>query len=316
VVVGINLLIVGPYLMRLVLGPRPPPEAVPEPAELALVGATTPMLLEATLRHGLVFPAGLWGAWQAWHHGGRLGRLLASQSWAALAIWLGYAGLAVAGTPAGPWSQLLEQPDEVFHWLRFVLAACAGIGAWDLAQRFGPAVLRRAGPAARAALVALVALPSSLPYWWRPSETDRYFARSREPLSEELRQFGAFLLRHTAPTAVLAGDPWLMPYAAALAGRRALLSMGLPPPADAARRQDLTRRLLSGADPSAVEAATARYGVSHLVVTPRLLDALELPELRPEALEDRPDLARVHASEGPDFGFIRVYRIAEPASAR
>lgn len=312
VVVGVSVVIIGPYLLWLAGAPRSP-FAAAEPAEIAKVGAATPMLLEAWLRNGLVFPAALWGAWLAWRRGGRLGRLLASQLCAALMLWLGYAGIATVGAPPrGIWSEVLEQPDEIFFWLRFVAAACAGIGAWDLAGRFCDAFLRGPGPAARAALLGLVCLPWSLPYWWNPPDTDRYFAQSREPLPEELRGFGAFLLRETQASAVLVGDPWLLRWAAALAGRRSLISMGPPPPLDLVRRQEVTRTILSGGDLAAVRAAAGEYGITHIVVTARLLSSLKLPGLRPETFEARPDLVRIFDSQSPGYGFIRVYRIGQP----
>jgi len=310
VVVGLSAVVAAPYVLWLARAPRPI-VAASAPAEITAVGAATPMLLEATLRNGLVFPAGLWGAWLAWRHGGRLGRLLAAQLSAALLIWVGYAGVATLGlTPGGPWRQIFEQPDEIFFWLRFLTAACAGIGAWDLAGRLQGVLFHDLVPAARASLVALVCLPSALPFWWHPPDTDRYFEQSRAPLPEELRRFGTFLLRETPTSAVLAGDPWLARWAAALAGRRSLVSMGAPPPLDLELREELLRALVSGADPAALRLAASRYGVSHLVVTPKLLSVLELPDLEPDSLESHPELTRVFACEGPDYGFIRVYRLA------
>ncbi len=311
-VVGLSVVIVAPYVFRLALAPSPAagPAA---PPEIVRVGSTTPMLLEATLRTGLVFPAALWGAWQAWRKGGRLGRLLAAQLGAALLLWLGYSGAAMAGArPRGLWSEVLEQPDEIFYWLRFVAATCAGIGVWDLAGRVIDAGLRAHGHVVRAALAGLVCLPWSLPYWWNPVQMDRYFAHCREPLPEELRQFGGFLIRETDASAVLVGDPSLMRYAAGLAGRRSLLSLGPPPPADWERRWELARALLKGNDAAAVRNATLTYGVTHIVVTPNVRSVWKLPELQAARFDARPDLVRVFLSEGPAYGFIRVYRIALP----
>ncbi|HET7292432.1 MAG TPA: hypothetical protein VFM88_08410, partial [Vicinamibacteria bacterium] len=311
-VLGLNAAIVGPYVIWLVRAPR---VAVPAaaPAEIVTAGAGSPMLLEASLRNGLVFAAALWGARLAWRQGGRLGRLLAAQLAAAMTIWLGYAGFATVGwRPPGPLGEVLEQPDEIFFWLRFVAATCAGIGAWDLASRFASTFRRGLEPQTRATLLGLVCLPWSLPYWWNPAMMDRYFNLSRDPLPEELRSFATFLLRETPPSAVLAGDPWLARYAAALTGRRSLLSMGPPPPLDLERRHAVARMLLTGADLEAVRRNAAEYGITHLVVTPRLLTAWRLRQLREASFDARSDLQRVYASEGPTFRSIRVYRIHAP----
>ncbi len=311
-VVGMSVAIVAPYLVRLALAPSPA-AAPADPPELVLAGSRTPMLLEATLRTGLVFPAALWGACRAWRRGGRLGRLLAAQLGSALLLWLGYAATTTAATsPRGLWSEVLEQPDEIFYWLRFVAAACAGIGVWDLAGRIVELTVPGHGSAFRAALAGLVCLPWSLPYWWNPARMDRYFEHCREPLADELRQFGAFLIRETEASAVLVGDPSLMRYAAALAGRRSLLSAGPPLPPDVQRRWELSRALFQGTDAAAVRTAVASYGATHIVLTPRVRSLWRLPELQPARFDARPDLVRVFLSEGPDYGFIRVYRIALP----
>lgn len=309
VVVGLTAAIVSPYLVSLVLAPRPVAAAAAA-ADEAMAGAAAPMFLEATLRPGLVFPAALWGAGLAWRRGGRRGRLLAAQLASALLLWLAYAVVARGALPAPTlWSEVLQQADEIFYWLRFVAAACAGIGAWDLMSRLSAAVRLDLEPAARAALLGLVCLPWSLPYWWDPSNMDRYFNGSVPPLPEELRRFGAFLHRETDPAAVLAGDPWLARYAAALAGRRSLISMGPPPPVDMERREEVTRTLLSGDDPAAVRAAAEEYGVTHIVITPRLLARVKLRALQPTRFEARSELRLVFASEGPRYGSVRVYRI-------
>lgn len=311
-VVGVSVAIVAPYLVRLALAPSPV-TAPAEPPEIMRFGSATPMLLEATLRTGLVFPAGLWGAWHAWRRGGRLGRLLAAQLGAALLLWLGYSGAAMAEiTPRGLLGEILEQPDEIFYWLRFVAAACAGMGVWDLAGRVIDTWFGAHGQAVRAAAAALVCLPWSLPYWWNPIQMDRYFSHCRKPLPEELREFGRFLIRETKPSAVLVGDPLLMRYAAALAGRRSLFSVGPPPPPDVERRWELSRAVLSGTDPAAFRTAADTYGVTHIVVTPSVRSVWRLPDLQPARFDARPDLVRVFLGEGPEYGFIRVYRITPP----
>ncbi len=88
--------------------------------------------------------------------------------------------------------------------------------------------------------------------------------------------------------------------------------MGPPPPMDLERRHDVARTLLAGAAPEVVRSVAAQYGVTHLVVTPRLLSAWRLRQLREASFEARSDLQRVFAYEGPAFRSIRVYRLRAP----
>jgi hypothetical protein len=52
--------------------------------------------------------------------------------------------------------------------------------------------------------------------------------------------------------------------------------------------------------------------VTHIVLSPRARSFWKLPELQAARFDARPDLVRVFLSEGPEYGFIRVYRIARP----
>jgi hypothetical protein len=121
-----------------------------------------------------------------------MGRVWASQALGALLVWLAYYPLSLL--------QQAKERDDTYYWLRIHLAVCAAIGAWDLARRLVRHLDVRplAAAPARAALVAALALPFTLPYWWSPARMDSYFARSLEPLPPEVTGPAAFL-RANAP---------------------------------------------------------------------------------------------------------------------
>ena len=123
VVLGVNALIVSPYLVMLLLGY---PFLVPSP--VMTISAVSPHLLEPTARSGWLFALGCWGAVVAFHRGDRLGRLWASQVVAAFLIWASYLGLSVL--------QLAREKDEIFHWIRFLTDASAA------ARVMGPSTKR------------------------------------------------------------------------------------------------------------------------------------------------------------------------------
>ena len=122
VVLGVNALIVSPYLAMLLLGY---PFLVPSP--VMTISAVSPHLLETTARSGWLFALGLLGTAVAYRRGDRLGRLWAAQVAGAFLVWISYLALSAL--------QLAREKDEIFNWLRFLTAASAGIGAWHLAGR-------------------------------------------------------------------------------------------------------------------------------------------------------------------------------------
>jgi hypothetical protein len=295
VVLGINLLVVSPYLIMLLVGypflARHPIFALP---------AGSPHLLEATLATGALFWLGVWGAVVAYRRGDRLGQLWTAQLLGAFVVWVAYLGLGAI--------HLARERDEIFYWLRFLTAASAGIGAWDLAKRVAPLLTTRlAAPAPRAAAVALLALPFSLPYWWDPARMDPNFAGSLTPLPEALSASMEFLRRETDPGAVVAGDPNLTRWAAALGARRAVIAGGMNASRDQEQRRQLMDTLVRGEDGAAVRAAAAVYGVQYLLVDPALL--ARYAPLALIDLERRPYLRRVHFSGDPDGDFIAVFRL-------
>ena len=253
---GANVLVAAPVVLSLVI------DRLRRESDVhSVLPAMSSHLLEATLRAGPVLLVGLWGAVIAYRRGDRIGRLFASQVFAGLLVWLGYAGLAVLN--------MVEQPDEINYWVRILLGAAAGVGAWDLVQRVPRAWPRlSAEPSRLAALTVLVTLPWTLPYWWDPMRMDRYFKRSTEPLGPDLVAAGEFLRHRTARRAVMAGDEPFARWAAALGARRSVLSTGAMMPWDFDRRREVLKALFAAPDGAALRAAAAAYSVTHLVITP------------------------------------------------
>ena len=297
VAIGVNVLVAVPVILPLVIG-----RLGDVPHGYAMLPPESAHLFEVTTRGGGVFVVGAWGAIVAYRRGDRIGRILASQVLAALVVWLAYLLLSAQG--------LGEQPDEINYWLRFLVAASAGVGAWDLAgraARLWPDALTE--PRRRVAAILLVALPWTLPYWWNPARMDRYFAGSRPPLPESLASAGRFLRERTPETAVLAGDQSFARWAAALSGRRSLLSTAAMLPRDIDRRRETMDVLFRG-DPEEVRRAAAPYSVTHLVVTPTVLRGYGLTFGEVDA---RGDLQRVFTTGDPDGDFLAIFELFGPA---
>jgi hypothetical protein len=301
VVVGVNLLVVSPYLAMLLVGypafDRSPAMTI-EPASAHL--------MEATFRHGFVFWLGAWGLAVLLRRGDRLSRLWAGQLLGGLGLWLGYYVLSAL--------QLARERDELYYWNAFLLSVAAGIGAWDLTRRAaGWLVPRPVAPAVRAAALASLLVPFSLPYWWNPAVMDAYFAPSLAPLPAPLREATDFLRRQTHPRDVIAGDPDFARYAAALSGRRALFGLTLLRPHDWRERWRLQGMLVEGRDPDAVVAEAARWGVAYFVVTPYLLKhyyrAADL-----DGIGALRHLRSVFFAGDPDGDFVAIYRVEKRSS--
>src|SRR5262249_21489979 len=144
--------------------------------------------------------------------------------------------------------QMARERDEIYYWIRFLTAALAGIGVWDLAKRAAERMPRPLSEPARATLVAALALPLSLPYWWDPRRIDPYFPGSRPPLEERLRVPTDWLRKETPHDAVVIGDGDFSRYVAALAGRRVLAADNLNQPVDVNERFRMQDAVLT--DPS------------------------------------------------------------------
>ena len=291
---ALNAVLTGPIVVRLVA------DRLARPLDaFSQLPASAAHLLEPTARAGAVFLVAAWGGWIAFRRGDRMGRLLAAQLLGALSIWAGYAGLSVVG--------LVEQPDEIYYWLRVLTGALAGVGLWDLAGRAGRCVPALAhDPARRAAAACLAALPWTVPYWWDPPRMDRYFERSREPLPVLLSAPGEFFRRQTPPRAVVASDPTFAWWMSALSGRRALISVGLHPGPDLDTRLHVLATLVEAEDAATLRASAAPYGVTYLAVTPSLLaqHGLSLAQL-----EARSHFHRVYFTGDPAGNFVAVLEL-------
>ncbi|MET0554495.1 MAG: hypothetical protein ABW221_15735 [Vicinamibacteria bacterium] len=301
VVFGVNLLIVSPYLVMLLVGY---PFLTPLPHNQ--IAATSAHLLEPTVRLGLVFPLGVWGAVVAYRRGDRLGRVWAAQVVGIYVVWVGYLVLSAM--------HQARERDEVHHWLRLVIAVSAGIGAWDLAGRAARAWRARGlEPGLRAAALLVLAAPWSLPYWWNPSRMDPYFERSVPPIGAMLAEPAAFVRRHAAPRDVVASDPDYSRWVAALGARRVLRDGHTHMDADHADREAVLETLLRGTDAATVRAAAARYRVRYLVATPALLDPR--PGVTLEALAARAHWEPLSYTQEGDERPVVVFRLTEGPAA-
>lgn len=303
VVFGVNLLIVSPYIVMLFVG-----YPFLTPLARNQIAATSAHLLEATVRLGVLFPLGAWGAVVAWRRGDRLGRVWTAQLVGIYVVWLGFLVLSAM--------HQARERDEVHHWLRLLVAASAGIGAWDLAGRAARAWRARGlEPALRAAALLALAAPWSLPYWWDPARMDPYFARSVAPVETVLAEPAAFIRRHAAPRDVVASDPDYSRWIAALGARRVLRDGHMHRSADHADRENVLETLLRGTDPAAVRAAAARYRVRWLVVTPALLDQHRGVTLESLAAREHWE-PLLYTQDGEDAPVVVFRLTAAPSGAR
>lgn len=304
-VIGVNLLIVSPYLVMLLVG-----YPFLYSSARAMIPPFSPHLLEASLKQGPLFWLGLWGVLVAVRRGDRLSRVFAAQVVSAYLAWASVLLLSVL--------QIARERDEIYYWVRFLTAAAAGIGAWDLARRCADRLRLAWAPATRCAAVLALALPYALPYWWDPLVVDSYFPGSLQPVPDRLRLPTDFIRRNTDQRAIFAGDRDYARYVAALGARRVTLAETFHMPKRARERVELEESLLTGATDAAARAR--ELGVSYFVATPRLLGFYtQLWSGRPEEqrrlvprrldLDSRPSLDRVFLWEGPERDFVAIYRI-------
>jgi len=301
VVIGVNVLVVSPYLYMLLVG-----YPFLEPSPRMTIHVASPHLLEVTLKVGWVFFLGIWGLIVARRRGDRLGRVWVAQVLGAFIIWGLYEVLSLI--------QMARERDEIYYWIRFLTAASAGIGAWDLAGRCWAWLKLHPAPARQAAAVVLLAFPWSLPYWWNPALMDSYFTVAIPPIPEAIRLPTDFFRESTDPKAVVAGDHDFVRYVAAFGARRVLYApLLLHAPKDLARRVRLEEMLVRGTEGNEVRAALAHYHVAYLVVTPSLL--AQYPGVSLKDLEKRTQLAEVFLSGSPKQDFLAIFRIEPSAEA-
>jgi hypothetical protein len=317
IVLGVNLLIVSPYLYMLMVD-----FPFTTPGAHATIPPWSPHLLEVTWRTGWLLPVAAWGTWCLWRRGDRLGRLWAAQVVAGLMSW-------AACLVLSEW-RLAREMDEFYQWCRFTGALAAAVGAWDLLGRVAQQVAQGAAqlgdsgharlaalarrvthePAARAVLLALLVLPASVPYWYDAATMDPFFEGSCRPLPALVTGPTDFLRRQTGPRDVVAGDREFATWVSALGARRVLVSARLNTPRDASARNAAERALLRGDDAAARRGAFERFGVRWLVVTPALLEqhGTDLATLR-----QRADLQETHLTREGAQRFVAIFRVLPSA---
>lgn len=288
VAVGVNVLIVSPYLLMLVAG-------YPFLQRLArnVIQPSSPHVMEGLFYSGWLALLTFWGLRVLRQRGDRLSRLWAAQWLAALAIWVACLGLSAV--------QQARELDEVYQWLRFTGAVLAGVGAWDLCRRLAEAW--RAGavaPALRAVALSALLIPVALPSFWDPLRMDPFFAAGLEPLPRALLGPAEWLRAHSRPGDVVAGDHDFAPWVAALVGRRVLVSDRLHMAPNYHERLVLERDLLLGSNARSAHEQARRYGVRFLTVTRPVLNQ---HRAQLEALKARADLRLGYEAPGPVKGF-------------
>jgi hypothetical protein len=308
IVVGVNLLIVSPYLFMLVVG-----YPFLKPTAYHSLLAFSPHLLEGTLYAGWLFPLGVWGYVVLQRRGDRLARLWTTQALTALLLWAGYLVLG--------WLHLARETDEIFQWLRFLTVILAGFGAWDLSARV--AAWWRAGHAKgldlrpdsmatlRAVGLAAAVLPLALPCWWDPPRMDPFFTPSLEPLRQSIAAPAEWLRAHSRPGDVVAGDHDYGNWVSALAYRRVSLAGRFHMPPRYEERLELEHGLMTGQDPQRVHALAARHHVRFLTVSAPLL-AQHSVSL--DSLKQRTDLHLGYEAMVPTVGYepVAIFELATP----
>jgi hypothetical protein len=295
VVIGVNVLVMSPYLAILLWG-----YPIFQPGPTMAIPLWSAHLLEPTAGAGIVFTLGLWGFVVLSRRDSRLARVLTAQVAAAFLLWMAYLALSRVN--------LAKERDELFHWQRFLLGLLAGIGAWDLGARAARASQTLLQPARRAAVLGLVLLPLTVPYWWDPLRMDSYFPSSLEPLPDRVRLPTDYIRQTLSRDAVFAGDRDYARWIAALGARRSLLSENLHMPKDYAARVKLESALVRG-EADAASVARAR-GVTHLVATPALFNIY--PEVSLPQLRTRRDLREVHFTGDPAGDYVALFEIGTP----
>jgi hypothetical protein len=297
VVIGVNVLVVSPYLFMLFSG-----YGVFQHGPRLEIPPASPHLLEATARTAALFALAVWGVIVAWRRD-RMGRVWAGQAVGAGLLWMSYYALHFL--------QQAKERDDTYYWLRVNLAVCAAIGAWNLAARLVPRLWpAKADAVWRAAILTALAIPFTLPYWWDPSRMDLYFSGSLPPLAEVVTSPAAYLRAHDAPRLVLAGDPTAVRWMAALTGARVLIARDFHAAPDHPAREQFNAELARGG-PGDPAADGKRWGITHVVITPEFLSTygVSLGDL-----DARPYLTRVHFAGSPTGEYVAVYALGAKSS--
>jgi len=294
VAIGVNVLVVSPYLLLLFKGYH-----VFQSGARLQIPPGSPHLLEATTRTAALAVLAAGGAVVLFRRD-RLGRVWCGLAVGALVLWLAYYPLHFL--------QQAKERDDVYYWLRVNLALCAAVGAWDLAGRLLARWRMATEETWRTAAVAVAALPFALPVWWDPSRMDLYFAGSLDPIPSRYTQVAARLAGDHH--AVLAGDPYAARWMAALDGTRVLLAADFPAPRDWRARLEYASAAVCGqvADPLA---AGAPWGVTHFIVTPAYLAECGVSLEQVQGLGPFRALEVARESDG---NFVALFMLVPPRS--
>ena len=291
--VGVNLLIVSPYIVMLVV-------AYPflEGSDAYRLSPFSERPIEGPLRLGVLFLVSGFGAWRTYSTRSRLGRILAAQWLTAHIVWQAFPILGLFG-------QAREQ-DEAFYWCRFWTGLFAGVGAFLLMksvrarfEKAQPAIVLPRGLKPAAATLVLL-LPSLLPAWWDPALMDQYFVAAREPIPDWIREPTRFIRDTVDKDAVFTGDRRYARWIAAYGARRVLMAESLNLPTDSARRRKIESAVLGDGDAALLSDGLNRYSLQYALVTS---ESVEQAPLSLDQLRLRPHLQVVYDRQ---FSALRV----------
>lgn len=283
--IGVNLLIVSPYLVMLLV-------AYPflESSDTFRLSPFSDRMIEGPLRMGALFLLSAFGAWRSYKTGGRFGRIFACQWLNAQIIWQAFPILGLFG--------LAREQDEALFWCRFWIGLFAGVGLYRLARegwtRLG--VPARAGDlrlrGVPAAVTLILLLPSLLPGWWDPASMDQYFKAARQPIPDWISEPTRFIRISTPPDAVFLSDQKYAQVVAAYGARRVLVANSLNRPNDYPHRLDIARALLRDGSEGLAAEGRDRYGLQYVLATSTPME--QAPEVTLDQLRLRPYLEMVY----------------------
>ena len=283
--VGVNLLMVSPYLVMLVV-------AYPflEGSSAYQLSPFSERPLEAPLRLGALFLLSAYGAWKTYAAESRIGRIFAAQWLTAQLVWQAFPVLGLFG-------QAREQ-DEAFYWCRFWTGLFAGVGMFQAALSFlvrlrDSRASNPKGQSAMASTMSLVLLmPVLLPAWWDPTTMDQYFVAAHKPIPDWIAAPTRFIRANTPRDAVFVGDRNYARWIAAYGARRVLLANSLNNPNDTERRKTVEAAILRGGPPARMAEDRVRYSLQYVLATSTPME--QAPEVTLDQLAARTDLESVY----------------------
>ena len=289
--VGVNLLIVSPYLVMLVV-------AYPflHGSDAYRLSFFSERPIEGPLRLGALLLLSAFGAWHTQKSRTRLGRILAAQWLTSHLVWQAFPILGFFG-------QAREQ-DEAFYWCRFWTGMFAGVGAFQAAA-FALARLRAAKSedqtrfaGGTAAVCLTLLLPALLPVWWDPAGMDQYFVAARKTLPGWIAEPTRFIRNHTPVEAVFAGDRNYARWIAAYGARRVLVANSMNHPGDTSRRTRIEAAVFGEGAPALLREGRDTYALRYVLVTSKWME--QAPSVTLDELERRPHLKVVYDGRFPE----------------